>query len=109
MNEFTLGIYHFKGTRFPLALSAFTWKTNRVGRGGWGLTLASTPGLGNEKQTKEKGRVCLLPSGVLREKAICVSTFTCKVYFTSRLMDEDPRLFSRGTDKAIIDKLEERD
>lgn len=55
MNEFTLGIYHFKGTRFPLALSAFTWKTNRVRRGEWGFNFSFNSGIG-EWETDERKR-----------------------------------------------------
>lgn len=94
MNEFTLGIYHFKGSRFPLALSAFTWKTNRVERGdGVYLTSTSTPGLGNEKQTKEKGQVCLLPS-VPREKASCVHVQSL-FYFASYRCESSTAFFAQ--------------
>jgi len=107
MNEFTLGIYHFKGTRFPASSFDFHLEDKSGKTMGMGFTELQIQvrdwGMRNRRKKKVK---YLLPSDMPREKAICVSRAK---FILLRLTLVDPSLSSRWTDKAIIDEIEKRD
>lgn len=80
MNELRHEEYNFKGTRFPLALLAFTRETNRARKGAKRMGRAEVredPGLQNAEQIGKKENVSL-PSAT---KKLSAFQHSCKVYF----------------------------